>query len=670
MSEDEIILSKAKDLFKKDKDHWDSLVYGKAKEDLVFLSDEDGAQWNPKEFEMRSKTGRTALQIDYLKQFVNQVANEIRQQERVADVVPVGAQGSVETSEVIKGLLKKIQYDCSAEEAYSTGITSAIKCSIGFIKVDHDWEDESDQDNSNQVIKIDRVINPFVIYLDSTSIALNGSDANHSFELETMTVREFKSRWPDHEPCSFEGDTQDPVKDDEDVVVAHFHIRAAEEQMLKDEDGEVTRTLRKYSISKYILSGSEVLEKGDSPFKYIPLIPVYGEEAWEDGKRKIHSLIRKSKQSQSQYNLLQSIKTDILLKHSRANVMVAEGSIEQWAEDWKNPDKAMALRYAMKDEEGNALNPPEFLAPPQASLGLIQAAEGSVNDIRATIGMYQANLGMEGNEVSGKAIDSRKIEGDNSTYHFGDNGMHSIEQVCRTVISAIPVIYGAQRIIQILDDEEDPDLVGINGMTTDGQQVMHNLATGKYDVRVTVGASYTTQRQEAEEFLKELVSGNPQLMTVFGDLLFKYADFAGADQMSARMKKLLPPQLQDNEGQDPQVAALQSQLQQAMGIIQQLKAEVADKSEDRKVKIAQIAASHDQVETGHQINLMKHATDAVMTDRKLDLQEQKQAGDIVLDAAKLHMDNVIGQMKAVDRQTLPKGNPAAVQGAGNNGRVQ
>ena len=140
--DDDDILEMAKAVYKVDKDHWDSLVYEKAKEDLHFLSDERGAMWDAKEYERREKTGRAALQIDMLMQYVHQVSNDIRQNEHEADVVPVGSDSSIDTADVLKGLIKQIQYKSSANEVYETAVTNSIKGSIGYIKVGREFEDE------------------------------------------------------------------------------------------------------------------------------------------------------------------------------------------------------------------------------------------------------------------------------------------------------------------------------------------------------------------------------------------------------------------------------------------------------------------------------------------------------------------------------------------------
>jgi hypothetical protein len=679
------ILDNAKKLYDRDKEHWNTLVYNKAREDLHFLSDEDGAMWNEREFASRQTSGRVALQIDYLKQYVNQIVNSIKKQERVADIVPVGSAGSKETSNVLKGLLKKIQYDSNAEEVYATGVSFAVKCSIGFIKVDHGYQDESDADNENQVIQLERVINPFNIYLDSSSIALNGADANHCTEIERMTQKEFQERWPDAEMSPFEerGNVDYSLGKDDDISVAHFEIKETELQDVLDENGKPKRQVKKTKIMRYVLSGAEVLEQTESPFKYISIIPVYGEEAWEDGKRKLHSAIRKSKQSQAQYNLLQSIKTEMLLNHNRANIIAAGGSIEDYAEDWINPDKSMVLRFSPTDENGAQLPPPFQIMPPQMNAGMIEAAQTSVNDIRSTMGIQAENQGEETNAVSGIAINARKIQGDNQIYHFCDNATHSIEQTCRVILSGIGKIYDTQRIEQIINEEEEPELVYLNfqvpnspqeaqmaaqQMQQQGIKTIANVVEGKYDVRVTVGASFSTQREEAEQFLQNIIGSNPQLLSVYGDLLFKYADFAGSDQMAERAKKMLPPQLQDQQpGQDPQTAALFSQLQQAQQVIQQLQSQLKSKQTDQQIKMMDIQNRHVQAQQTNQLNLVKHAADVSLESRGLDLQQQAQAQEGLENATRLHMDNLAQQVNHYERQTLRPAQQGGLNPPANHG---
>jgi phenylalanyl-tRNA synthetase alpha subunit len=119
------------------------------------------------------------------------------------------------------------------------------------------------------------------------------------------------------------------------------------------------------------------------------------------------------------------------------------------------------------------------------------------------------------------------------------------------------------------------------------------LFVGKYDVVVDAGPSFSTRREEADLQMTEMAKAYPQLMQVAGDLVFKNKDWPGADDISERLKKMIPPNI-SGEGQDPQLIQMQQQMQQiqqqAMQAVQQLQGELeqvkADKSiEAEKIKI-------------------------------------------------------------------------------------
>jgi hypothetical protein len=71
----------------------------------------------------------------------------------------------------------------------------------------------------------------------------------------------------------------------------------------------------------------------------------------------------------------------------------------------------------------------------------------------------------------------------------------------------------------------------------------------------------------------QLVSSFPQIMPVAGDIMVRNMDWPGASEIADRMQKMLPPQLQENEGALPpqvqqhvaQLTQQNQQLQQALG---------------------------------------------------------------------------------------------------------
>ncbi len=86
-----------------------------------------------------------------------------------------------------------------------------------------------------------------------------------------------------------------------------------------------------------------------------------------------------------------------------------------------------------------------------------------------------------------------------------------------------------------------------------GRDARYNdLTAGKYDVVVATGPSYATQRQEAAASLERLVAAYPQIMSVAGDLVYKFQDFLGAEEIAERIERSMPVTLvPPKEGQPP-----------------------------------------------------------------------------------------------------------------------
>lgn len=575
------IVETAKKKLKRDQDAWRD-IYDKAGDDLHFLSDDDYAQWDEEDYKARVSTKRPALTIDQLGQFIHQVANDIRMNTPTINVIPSDGESSEETAEVFKGLIREIEYSSNADDVYDTASLYSIKCGIGFMRVDHEYEEEG----FNQVLRIKRMVNPLAVWLDSDSIECDGRDSKHATVLERITVSRFKELYPDFEPSCFESDNKAlQLSDEQEITIAeHFYIDEKAEEVTS-KDGSQTRTIMRKTVKRCKLSGKDVLEETIFPGKYVPIIPVYGEESWVEGKRYLFSLIRKSKQAQKMFNYWKSLETELLMKAPQAPVMAAEGQLNDYAEDWKNPNKAMVLQYKAKDLAGNAVGPPQRLEPPTIPVGVVNASRSCVDDIKATMGIYNAGLGAMDNAISGVAIQGRKTEGDVATYHFADNLVRSITQVGRVLVGAIPVIYDTARVIQIIGAEEETKPVGINGMVAEEQPETIDLTRGKYDVRVVTGASFTTKRQEAAQFLSQLVQTNPDFIKIMGDILFKNMDFAGAPAMAERIKRIMDPAIiEENKQIDPMVLQLQQQMQQMQAINAALQQQLNDKQAELSLK--------------------------------------------------------------------------------------
>ena len=545
------------------------------------------------------------ISIPVLPQFIHQVANDMRQNTPSINVLPGEGEGSdPETAKIFKGLIRNIEYRSKADEVYDTGGEYAVRGGLGFARVDHDYVSS---DSMLQELKLRRVQNPESVMLGPYT-ECDGSDAEIGFVLDKIKKKAFEETYPGKSFTSF-GDKSASTDSDE-IVIAEVFVKKYEtiEKQINDagemvdyvkedeakEKKKKKRTLRKVKICRYKFSGSDLLEETTFPGEYIPIVPFHGEEVWVDGKRHLLSLIRQAKGAQRRLNHWAMKEKQILDMAPVAPILAPLGSVEDIPDGWKAPDDTIVLRYRMFDASGQKLDKPERLAPPPVPTGIINAMEGAKESVKETLGLYNASIGQKSNEVSGVAIDARKVEGEVATFHFADNRNRSIQQIGRILVSAIPEIYDTARVIQVLGADEKPQMVGINGATIQqGQERSYDLTRGKYDVRVTTGASYTTKRQEAAAVIGEMMKQDPEAKMMFGDLYFENLDVAGNEALAARMKKLMPPALTADETKgevapDPEKLQLQQALQEMQAQMQQMAAELESKQGEVAAKSAEI----------------------------------------------------------------------------------
>ena len=94
-------------------------------------------------------------------------------------------------------------------------------------------------------------------------------------------------------------------------------------------------------------------------------------------------------------------------------------------------------------------------------------------------------------DVSGRAILARQREGDTGTFLYNDNLRRSIAYAGRVLVDLIPRVYDSERIVRVLEENGDHEMVEINKPQIDpltGRvELVNDLSVGEYDVVVTTG---------------------------------------------------------------------------------------------------------------------------------------------------------------------------------------
>jgi hypothetical protein len=95
-------------------------------------------------------------------------------------------------------------------------------------------------------------------------------------------------------------------------------------------------------------------------------------------------------------------------------------------------------------------------------------------------------------------------------------------------------MYDTARVVRIIGSDDQPELVQINKMFMgqDGKPRNFDLSTGKYDVVVKVGPSFTTQREEVRSSMLDFMKMYPPAAPILGPFIAKNMDWPDADKVS------------------------------------------------------------------------------------------------------------------------------------------
>ncbi|MFC6747101.1 portal protein [Methylobacterium persicinum] len=310
--------------------------------------------------------------------------------------------------------------------------------------------------------------------------------------------------------------------------------------------------------------------------------------------------------------------------------MAPARAIEGYEQYWNNANRENYSVLPWNDvaEDGTPISSPQRAQPPVQSSAYLTGMQTASNELMLVSGQYQAEMGAPSNERSGVAIQQRQRQGDNATYHYIDHLAQAIRFTGRIMIDLIPKVYDTERVVKIMaesgdqsdvqvapdadkpvqkmvagrpaSDEDlkraqaDPDL-------RDKVATIFNPNVGRYAVEADVGPAFATRRQEAFNAMSQILQQNQELAKIAGDILFKNADFPGADELVERIKRTIPPAIL-GQGTPPAEEQLQQQVQQLHTALGQAMQRIQEQHDALQQK-------NDRAEDGHALDSYRAETD-------------------------------------------------------------
>jgi len=531
-------------------------------DDLNFVN---GDQWPSALMNERNADGRPCLIINKIASFGDQVIGDIRQNEPSIKIKPVDSGSDPAVAQILTGLIRNIEVQSNAEVAYDTAAESAVWCGKGTFRVLTEYTDD---DTFEQDIRIKRVKNPFTVVWDPAAQEWDKSDAKYCFITERISRAEFDRMYPDKMTAEFFGvkDRDPRWGDDKSVRVAEYWRRVPETKNLyllrNKETGEESvrdrklpgwevvkeREVESHRLEWYKTNGYELLEDMvEWPGKYIPIVEIYGKELNIEGKSIYRGIVRNAKDPQKLYNFSRSHAAEVTALAPKAPYIATARMIGNYQHIW---DKAHKKSFPYLPYDADPTSPtlmPRRAEPIAQSSALVQEIMVSDQEIHDTTGLQQSNLGQKSNETSGRAILARQREGDTANFAFYDNLGRALTYTGKILLDLIPRIYDTARVLRIFKEDGSEDFVPVNQPvpipTPDGRIIekVFDLTVGKYDVVVTVGPSYATQRDEAVESMMKFLQVVPAAGPVIADLIAKSSDWPLSEDIAKRLKAMLPP---------------------------------------------------------------------------------------------------------------------------------
>jgi len=620
-----------------------------------------GQQWPEAMRRMREVEARPCLTINKLPAFIHQVTNDQRQNRSSIKIHPVDDSGDEDTADIIQGLIRHIEYNSNADVAYDTAVNSAAAIGFGYYRLVTEYESD---DSFDQEIKFKRIRNPFTVYIDPASTEPDGSDMRFAFITEELLTSEVKADYPDVQTSSdtaLLAGTNDVtptwMNGDKMRVAEYMRIEEKPAKLYRLPDGTSkweedlagidpaakallkSRDSKKREVWWYKVTGTQILDKKRLNFNWVPVFPVYGDEIDIDGKVIRSGLIRHAKDPQRMYNFHMTSATEEVALRPKTPYIGAEGQFDGYEDEWNqaNNRSFSYLTYKPTTVDGVMAPPPARQHMADVPVGALQLAMHASDNIKATTGIFDASLGAQGNETSGRAITARQREGDVGNFHYSDNLHRTQRHTARVIMSAIPFVYDTERIVRLMGEDGKVSSAPINqpaeapemDETGNVKAILNNIQdVSCYDVTVTSGPSYTTLRQESVEAAMQLVQSYPPLMQIAGDKIVAMMDWHGAEEISERLKKTVPPQLLDGEDKDgPPPIPPQAQAQ-----MQQMQAAIAQLSH----ALEQAHQEHMQLEQQHKAGLEKQAMAG-----NAQIQKQAVHSDATLQAAQIHQNTAV-----------------------------
>lgn len=606
-----------------------------------------GAQWEgalSQQFANKPK-----FEVNKVHLAVIKIINEYRNNRISVEFISKDGANNDDLADTCNGLYRADEQDSCAEEAYDNAFEEAIGGGFGAWRLRACNEDEEDDENDYQRIRIEPIYDAdSCVFFDLNAKRQDKSDAKYCFILTAMTVQAYMDEWGD-DPTTWDKSISSAEFDwaSPDVVyvaeyykiekvkdnIHVFELITGEEERYTDkqleDDPELlvklnatgakevrVKKVTRNKVHKYIMSGGKILEDcGIIAGKFIPIVPVYGKRWYVDGIERCMGHVRLCKDPQRLKNMQLSKLGELSAASSIEKPIVTPEQILGhellWAEDNINNNPYLLIN-PMKDMNDQiiASAPTAYTKPPivpPAMAALLQLSEQDLKDI---LGNQEAGDELQAN-LSGVAVGLIQGRLDMQSYIYISNFAKAVKRSGEIWLSMASEIYVENgRTMKTVGNQSEIDSVELFKPKVNKDGLIENqndLSKARFDVAVDVGPTSSSRRSATVRALTEMlpVVGDQDTQQVLTSMIMMNMEGEGITEVRdyfrqklVRMNVVEPTEEEaqqlaaeaQNQQPDPQALYLQAAAQEAQAKAAKAEADtvlVVTKAEETRAKTAE-----------------------------------------------------------------------------------
>jgi hypothetical protein len=601
----------------------------------------------------------------------------------------------LELVEIRDSLMKHIVHDSDSKIAYQWAFQCAVVGGYGAFGHSTDYEDTH---SFNQELKVDRIQDPTRCYWDVAAESPCKTDGMLAGKRTRMSRKMFREKYGKKieeaiPSSSYTEDTSLMSFSDDDTITVIDHYkreydtvtiyqlsneRVVEEDVydklerIQGDDGEEylfdngeivsvvnERETYRFKVIHQQIAGDYLLEEEEFPSEQLPIVFVDQNSYWDKNQKQIcRPFFKDAKDAQRYLNYLFT-QSAYIIKVSRYDQYIASKANVKSPDTqaiWRDPATQQgALIY---DESPNG-NKPEKQTPSELPISLLTQYERCLHDIESCTGIYGTQIGQQGNENSGKAIDARTQQGAYNTYVPYDSLNRAIACSGQIINEAIPRVYDTKRQMVLRMSDQNMQPVTLNNPRDEyGTAIDNDMTKGRYKIRLLPGPNSEGQKEQARESMQMILQADPTLFRLFGDMYVESLPMQNNIELRNRIRTIIPPDIIEAgktgkplppkpQQEDPMVAlkrmAIQLQAKQIEN--QRMEAQEKARAKIQELQIKQMELStkvnHDSQATAMEWQRLEaEKLEAAAKLQEQEMRFQSEMARIQTDADMSHAENI------------------------------